>query len=90
VITPIKISGNYIHEEEGKYIITVTASTDTECLPPTYPTANSLPQKFFRAFRLLDRYTPFSEMVENHCCRSKKNVTTTTSYFLVRMIKPGL
>jgi len=34
---------------------------------------------------------PFSEMVENHCCRSKKQVTTTTSYFLlVRMIKPGL
>jgi len=33
---------------------------------------------------------PFSEMVVNHCCRSKKNVTTTASYFLVRMIKSGL
>ena len=33
---------------------------------------------------------PFSEMVVNHCCRSKKNVPTAASYFLVRMIKPGL
>jgi len=33
--------------------------------------------------------TPFSEMVENHCCR-RKTLTTTISYFLVRMIKPRL
>jgi len=36
---------------------------------------------------------PFSEMVENHCSQSKKNVNhhnILLSYFLVRMIKPGL
>jgi len=33
---------------------------------------------------------PFSEMVVNHCCRSKKDITTTASYFLAKMIKPGL
>jgi len=34
----------------------------------------------------------FSEIVENHCCtvEVKTNVATTASYFLVRMIKPGL
>jgi len=33
---------------------------------------------------------PFSEMVVNHCCRSKKNITTTAFYFLVRIIKSSL
>jgi len=32
---------------------------------------------------------PFSEMVVNHCCR-RKTFATTTSYLLVRMIKPRL
>jgi len=36
--------------------------------------------------------SPFSEMVENHCgaVEVRKTLTTTTSYFLVRMIKPDL
>jgi len=33
---------------------------------------------------------PFREMVVKHCCKSKKNVTTTASNVLARMIKPGL
>jgi len=30
---------------------------------------------------------PFSKTVENRCCR-RKTLTTTTTYFLVKVIKP--
>jgi len=33
---------------------------------------------------------PFSEMVENHCSRSKKNVNYHNILHSVRIIKPGL
>jgi len=35
-------------------------------------------------------FAPFSEMVENHCCRSTKNVNYHILLSIVRMIKPGL
>jgi len=33
---------------------------------------------------------PHIEIVENHVVEARKTLTATTSYFLVRTIKPGL
>jgi len=42
--------------------IYLSASTDTKCLSPTYPTAHSLLQSFFRAFRQAKSSINFSQL----------------------------